>query len=195
MLTLKKIAITGGIASGKTSVCHILKTHGACTLNSDQIVHHLLAKDQKCIDEVISLLGNGILTEGKIDRKNVAEIVFKDSKKLDALEKILHPKLFEMIDQEYERVKEVEKYHCFVVEMPLVQEIEKTKTFDAVVAVYADEETAMRRMKEGFPYDKRMSRQWKAKKKAKKADYVIQNNGTLEDLKQNTLEMLKEICS
>lgn len=192
---MKKIAITGGIASGKTSVCHILKTHGACTLNSDQIVHHLLEEDQKCIDEVVSLLGNGILKKGKIDRKKVAEIVFNDADKLDALEKIIHPKLFERIDQEYDRVKEEKKYNCFVVEMPLVQEVGKTEKFDSIVAVITSEKNAKERLMGDPSYDLRMARQWDLEKKAKNADYVIQNNGTLEDLKQNTLEMLKEICS
>ncbi|MCB1116465.1 MAG: dephospho-CoA kinase [Chlamydiia bacterium] len=192
---MKKIAITGGIASGKTSVCHILKTHGACTLNSDQIVHHLLEEDQRCINDVIALLGNGILTEGKIDRKKVAEIVFNDAKKLDALEKILHPKLFATIDKEYERVKEGKAFNCFVVEMPLVQEIEQTKKFDHIVAVIAKEEHTKSRLSDPASYDLRMSRQWDPEKKAKHADYVIINNGTMEELKQNTLEMLKEINS
>jgi dephospho-CoA kinase len=195
VLILKKIAITGGIASGKTSVCHILKTHGACILHSDQIVHRLLEEDQTCIKEVISLLGTGILTQGKIDRKKVASIVFKDAKKLDALEKIIHPKLFEIIDQEYDRVKNEEKYNCFVVEMPLVQEIGKTREFDHIVAVISEEKCAKKRLMESSSYDLRMARQWDLEKKVKYADYVIQNNGTMEDLKQNTLEMLKEICS
>jgi dephospho-CoA kinase len=144
---------------------------------------------------VISLLGNGILTKGKIDRKKLASIVFKDAKKLDALEKIIHPKLFEIIDQEYDRVKNEEKYNCFVVEMPLVQEIGKTREFDQIVAVISEETCAKKRFMEDLSYDLRMARQWDLEKKVKYADYVIQNNGTMEDLKQNTLEMLKEICS
>lgn len=195
MLTLKKIAVTGGIASGKTSVCHILKTHGACTLNSDQIIHHLLEEDQHCFNEIVTLLGNGILTKGKIDRTKVAKIVFKDAEKLDALEKILHPKLFAMIDKEFERVKDGKTFNCFVVEMPLVQEIDQTKKFDHIVAVIAKEEHAKRRLTDPASYEIRMNRQWDPEKKAKHADYVIINNGTMEELKQNTLEMLKEINS
>lgn len=192
---MKKIAITGGIASGKTSVCHILKTHGACTLNSDQIVHRLLEEDPKCKNAVINLLGTDILTYGQIDRKKVADIVFRDPEKLDALEKILHPKLFEVINQEYDRVKGEKNFNCFVVEMPLVQEIDKTDEFDYIVAVITTDENARKRLMEDSSYEARMARQWDLEKKAKNADYIIQNNGTMEDLKQNTLEMLKEICS
>ena len=93
MLTLKKIAITGGISSGKTTVCRILNKHGACTLNSDQIIHKFLTDDYPCITETIDLFGSEILTDGKIDRKKIAEIVFNDVEKLKALEKILHPRL------------------------------------------------------------------------------------------------------
>lgn len=193
MLTLKKIAVTGGIASGKTSVCHILKTHGACTLHSDQIIHHLLEEDQHCINDVVTLLGNGILTEGKIDRSKVAKIVFKDAKKLNALEKILHPKLFAIIDQKFEQVKDEKTFNCFVVEIPLVQEIDQTKKFDHIVAVIAKEAHAKGRLKDPALYELRMNRQWDPEKKAKHADYIIINNGTMEELKQNTLEMLKEI--
>jgi dephospho-CoA kinase len=199
MLTLKKIAITGGIASGKTSVCRILETHGACTLNSDQIIHHLLSEDPSCINETVKLLGSEILTDGKVDRKKVAEIVFNDDEKLEALEKILHPKLFVEIDREYNRIKDDKKCKFFAVEMPLIQEIGRENVFDAIVAIQAPEEKARNRyVEEGFPaemYEKRMKRQWDVKKKAINADYVIINDGTIKELENNILEMMKEISS
>lgn len=196
---MRKIAITGGVASGKTTVCRILEKHGACTLNSDTIIHRLLSKDSFCINEIIKLLGSKILTDGKIDRKKVAEIVFNDRERLKALEEILHPKLFAEIEREYRRREKEGSCQLFVVEMPLVQEIGKEKTFDAVVAVLSTESKArLRYAKKGLSekmYTKRMNRQWDVNKKAKYADYVILNDGTIDALETNLLEMMKEISS
>lgn len=196
MLKLKKIVITGGIASGKTTVCHILKKHGAYYLSSDEIIHRLLREDPPTIQAVTTLLGPDALKDGKIDRKEVAEIVFNDPKKLEALEKILHPKLLAKIEEAYQQAGECE---LFIVELPLVQEIGKEKDFDLTIAVVFDEAEAMKRfVKEGFTeesYKKRMARQWKISEKANKADYVIHNDGTIEELEIKVLELIKEISS
>ena len=76
MLTLKKIAVTGGIASGKSTLCHIFQNLGACVVSADQITHQLLSTHQPLIQQVISLLGEDILENGQIDRKRVSRIVF-----------------------------------------------------------------------------------------------------------------------
>ncbi len=199
MLTLKKVAITGGIASGKTTVCRILKTHGACTLNSDQIIRKLLINNSSCIDETLKLLGSEILTDGKIDREKVAKIVFNNAEKLEALEKILHPKLLAAIDSECSRVNGDKNCKFFVVEIPLIQEIGQEKMFDYIIAVSAPESEARKRFTtEGFSeemYDKRMARQWEVSKKIKNADYVINNGGTVKELENNVLEIMKELSS
>ena len=199
MLDLKKIAITGGIASGKSTVCRILKDHGVSTLSSDKVIHQLLEEHPSCIEQVISLLGAQVITDHKIDRKKVANIVFNDEEKLKALEALLHPLLLKRIDEEYKTVAEEGKKDYFVVELPLVQEIGKTKDFDLIVAVVSDDDKALKRFTQaGFTeetFHKRNARQWDPEKKAKYADFVIENRGTVEELKENVLELIKEIHS
>ena len=139
------------------------------------------------------------MTEGQVDRKKVADIVFNNEKKLKALEALLHPFLLDRIEEEYKKAAQEEKGNDFVVELPLVQEIGKEKNFDLIVAVVSNKERALKRfIQAGFTEDsfhKRNARQWDQEKKARAADYVIENNGTFETLKHKVLEMMKEIHS
>ncbi|MEM7174492.1 MAG: dephospho-CoA kinase [Chlamydiota bacterium] len=194
MLALKKVAITGGVSSGKSSVCRLLAERGAYQVSSDTIIHHLLSDNSPCIKQVVELLGARVLTDGKIDRKKVADIVFTNQDKLNALEAILHPCLLREIDQIYNRVNKEQKYAFFVVEIPLVQEIGKESAFDFIVTVVCDEAISKSRWKQaGFSedsYNKRMQRQWPTAKKAHHAHFTLTNNGTYEDLTSQVIKLI-----
>lgn len=194
MLRLRKIAVTGGIASGKTTVCHFLKKHGAYQVSADDIIHQLLEKNVDCIRDVISLLGPSIAMDGKIDRKKVAALVFSDFEKLEQLENLLHPLLFKKIEEEYQMVKHDKRYCCFVAELPLVQEIGKEKLFDCILAVVSNKELSKKRFTAaGFSkqeYERRMKRQWDASEKAKHADFIIINDENLTHLENKVKEFI-----
>jgi dephospho-CoA kinase len=193
MLKLKKIAITGGVASGKTSVCQFFRELGAFVVNADAIVHELLDPDTNLGQQIIRQFGPEILTDGKISRKMIAEKAFKDPQQLEKLEKLLHPAVLHKIEELYSQACRSGTYTSFVVEIPLLFEIKGEPFYDYIVAVFADEAIARQRFKKaGYPpeeYVRRMKRQLSPHQKAERAHYQIQNNGTLDDLKNQIIAL------
>ena len=191
MLDLKKIAITGGVASGKTSVCRYFKELGAFVVSADEIVHTLLTHDPSLGREISRRFGSEILQGDQINRKTLAEKVFEDPKQLDWLEKLLHPIVLKKIKELYAEAKRERRYTAFVVEIPLLFEIRGESFYDDVVTVLVDERLARQRFEQaGFKpqdYDRRMRRQLSPDQKAARANFTIQNNGSLEELKEKVL--------
>jgi dephospho-CoA kinase len=89
----RKIAVTGTLSSGKSTVCQLLKEFGAYVVSADEIVHRLLRVETEIGQKVIDLLGEEILSEGQIDRAKIAKKVFRNPQLLQALEQIIHPQV------------------------------------------------------------------------------------------------------
>lgn len=198
MLALKKVAITGGISCGKSTVCRILRQHGACVVSADRIVHQLLSSNLSVKTKVIRLLGPEIKTGSRIDRKKVARLVFAHPKKLKALEKILHPFVKKKIKEIYNQVKNVPSYIFFVAEIPLLYEIKMENFFDFVIAVIADTRVTTARFIKKHKstkkeFLKRMKQQASLTQKMKKADYVLMNNGSCLALKKHVDRILAQL--
>jgi len=193
MLKLIKIAIIGGVASGKTSVCQFFQELGAFVVNTDKIVHELLLSDVDLIEKIIRQLGPEVLENGKLNRRIIAEKVFKNSKLLQVLENLIHPVVLRKIEELYSKACKEKNYTSFVVEIPLLFEIGGESFYDIIITVMADEAIAKNRFqKQGFlsiEYDQRMKRQLNPHQKATRSHYTLQNNGSLVDLKQKVIEL------
>jgi len=187
MLELRKIAITGGLAAGKSTVCQFFKELGAYVVSADAIVHQLLSPNTDVGRRVIALLGSDILKGDAIDRKKVSEKVFSHPDKLHAIEKIIHPAVFDVIETKYQQIRTEKHYRLFVAEIPLLYEAAESAYFDTVITVVAApalcKERFLREKHSEDTFDARMQRQLDPKIKEKRADYILQNNGTLEELK------------
>lgn len=196
MLKLKKIAITGGVASGKTSVCQFFQELGAYVVNADRIAHELLKPDTDLGQQVIRQFGPEILHNGQISRRILADKAFKDQNQLHRLEQLLHPAVLKRIEELYLSAARG-KYTSFVVEIPLLFEIGAESFYDVVIVVLADETSAKKRFTQaGFQneeYDLRMRRQIKPEQKAAKAHYTIHNKGSLDDLKHEVIALNQKI--
>jgi dephospho-CoA kinase len=198
MLTLRKIAITGGISCGKSTVCRILKELGAYVVSADEIAHQLLSPQTDVGQKVIKLLGDDILVDQKIDRSKVANIVFQAPNLLRALEKIIHPAIYEEIEKLYRQQSESRSKPLFIAEIPLLFETNEEKNYDKTVAVIANQAICLKRFKESTKYnenefERRSSQQLSQLEKAERADYVIMNNTSLADLEQTTKELYQEL--
>jgi len=198
MLRLKKVAVTGGIACGKSTFCSYLMELGAYVVSADRIVHQLLSLDTTLGTNIVKLLGSDVVVDKQINRDAIAKTVFNNPKLLRALEEILHPAVFNQIEIEYEQIRKKGTYPLFIAEIPLLFEVGANKYFDSTVAVLADETLCKERFitavaKTEEEYHKRSSKQLPQKEKAAKADYVVLNNGNLKDLFYEAKKIFDEL--
>jgi dephospho-CoA kinase len=176
------VAITGGIGAGKSEALYAFQQHGAATVSSDEIVHHLLATDEGLKRELVAGLGETILDEtGAIDRGRVADAVFSDRAKLDFLEGAVHPR----VAAEYLRWREQlgqlpNPPQVCATEVPLLYETGGDARFDKVVVVTAP--AKLREQRRRVRRDDREQRLLPDSEKVKRADYSYVNTGTLEEL-------------
>lgn len=195
MLKLKKIAVTGSVASGKSSVVSFLRDFGAFTLECDQIVHDLFISNPSIQQQVIALLGKKILVNGLISREKIATIVFENPQKLGELERIVHPFVLKEILSVYYHIKKSSQIPLFVVEVPLFFESPLQalrEFFDYCVLVILEEKLAKKR----FPksdFAKRQKRFLPCREKEQQADFLIENNGSKEHLKLRTHQLYEKL--
>ncbi len=145
MLKLKKIAVTGGVSCGKSTVCLLLKKLGAYYVSTDEIVHTLLIPSTTLGNQLVQLLGKEILLKGSFSRDRIAEKVFENPELLRKLEALIHPPVLQEIKKLYEKAEKERKYPLFVVEIPLLYEIGEEKSYDFVILVTCQEEVKKKR--------------------------------------------------
>jgi dephospho-CoA kinase len=176
------VAITGGIGAGKSTALASFRRHGAATVSSDEIVHHLLATDPDVKEALVERLGADVLGEdGVPDRERIAHRVFKDREALDFLEKLLHP----LVSREYMTWRDQlaalpNPPAVCVTEVPLLYEVGADERFDKVVAITAP--TKLREARRGGRQDDREARLIPDREKAKRADFTYVNTGTPAEL-------------
>ncbi|MEI6531196.1 MAG: dephospho-CoA kinase [Chlamydiota bacterium] len=174
---MRKVAVTGGLASGKSTVCLLFEKKGAYRVSADAIIHQLLSSKTSARLQVINLLGPDILEGDIISRSRIASSVFSSPEKLKKLESILHPAALAVIEQEYQKAID-QKAPLFIAEVPLLLESGFEKNFDAVITVEASLEERRKRYKKD-DFDSRISHQLSDEERARKADYIIENKGDM----------------
>lgn len=174
------IGLTGNYGMGKSTVLPMFRKLGALTLDTDEIVQ-LLLKEKKVLDKIRRLLGDDILYKnGRLNKKKVSNVIFKNDTLRHSLEDILHPLVFERINIFLEKTNSRDK--VVVIEIPLLYEKGYEERFGRTITVYAREEKAINRLKKtGVKREEALQRlksQLPIEEKVKRSDFVIDNNST-----------------
>jgi dephospho-CoA kinase len=187
------VAITGGIGAGKTAALEAFERHGAATVSSDEIVHELLRSDAEVRGALVGHFGEEIVgRDGEIDREAVAQRVFGHPDELAFLEGLLHPR----VSTEYLRWREWlatvdPSPEVCVTEVPLLYEAGSQDSFDRVVLVTAP--LGLRKARKAFDTTPREERLLPDKDKAKQADFVYVNDGSLDDLDRFVADVMETL--
>ena len=186
-----RVALTGGIGSGKSLVGEILEELGALVIDSDQLAREVIERGSPGYEEVVTAFGDSILSEGQIDRSKLAAVVFNESDLRKKLESIIHPLVREAAEK---LARKLPSGAILINQIPLLVESDGAKRFDYVVTVSADEEIRRERLRlrglKDYEITQRMAAQVSDSEREKIANYIIRNNGSIDELTQAVEELM-----
>ena len=189
------VALTGNYGMGKSSVLSLFRKFGASTLDADKIVDSLFRK-KRILTKIRHLMGDRVFNDnGSLDKKRVADVIFKNVSLRYSLEDLLHPFVFERIE-DFTKKKNI-KNKILIIAAPLVYERGYENRFDRTIVVHTTEETALNRLEvKGVPRRDalcRLKAQLSIKEKIKRADFLIDNNGTTNETKLQVEKLYKKL--
>ncbi|QDP40832.1 dephospho-CoA kinase [Radiobacillus deserti] len=189
------IGLTGGIASGKSTVSNMLREKGIPIVDADRIARQVVEPGEEAYQNVVEAFGTDILQQDKtLDRKKLGNIVFQDEEKRNILNSIVHPAVRKQMLVEKDQYLN-QGYKAVVLDIPLLFESHLTELVDHTIVVYVDETTQLERLKERNKLTdeeamQRIQAQLPLQKKVDMADAVIDNNGTIETTREQVNRMI-----
>jgi dephospho-CoA kinase len=195
------IGVTGSFGTGKTTVAKMFKELGAKLIDADEIAHKIIRPGTIAWKKAIASFGRCILLpQGIIDRKKLGSIVFKDKSSLDKLCRIIHPIVIEEIEKKVNQIKIDTPDSLVVIDAPLLIEAGLVDRIGVLIVVKANRETQIKRSINRTRLSRnqilqRIRMQMSLKDKEEKADYIIDNNGTLAQTKKRVKKIWKEVSS
>lgn len=193
--TMLRVALTGNVASGKSAVARVWAAAGIPVVRADDLARDVVASGTEGLQAVIEEFGEGILLEdGNLNRDALRGLVFGDPEARGRLEEILHP-LIGARREEWIRIHEEEGTPLAVAEIPLLFEAELQGDYDLIVLVFAPREERLRRIVSDRGIQEKealriMGAQIPSREKMARADFVLENGGTLDDLEIRSLALL-----
>lgn len=192
----KIVGITGGIASGKSTLTAFLRQEGYQVVDADAVVHDLQVPGGRLYQALVEHFGQGILLEnGQLNRVKLGQLIFSDESEQAWSRQVQGQIIREELAREKERLSQQED--LFFMDIPLLFEAGYESWFDEVWLVYVDEKEQLKRLMarnhlSQEEAEKRLAAQWKLADKRALADKILDNNGSLERLLHQAAELLKE---
>jgi len=191
--------LTGGVASGKSTVARMFEELGGKVIDADRIGHELLGSTQPPYNEIVRRFGKEVLdASGEIDRRRLGSIVFSDAAKLRDLNAILHPRIIERVEAEAQRYRAQDPRAVILVDAALIFEAGIGSRFTKLLVAWCPPEMQIERLmaKAGLSRKKaeqRVAAQIPSDEKRRRADYVIDCSGSLEDTRKQVERLFLEL--
>lgn len=198
---MKIIGLTGGIATGKSIVASVFRELGAIILDADLIARLVVLPHQPAWEDIVEFFGPQVVNEDEsLDRAKIGEIVYNNPDSLKELNRITHPRIMQYYKDEMRRIKLDQPDAIVILEVPLLYETNMDKLCQQVVVVCVDRETQIKRLMERdkMSYEdavRRINAQMPMDEKVRRADFVIDNRGSMEETKEKATRYYKEILN
>jgi dephospho-CoA kinase len=194
-----KVVLTGGIASGKSTVSRIFASFGAKVLDADEVAREVLLPGQPAWTKLRRAFGQEFFhSDGTVKRKQLRKLVFADPEKRSQLNAIVHPEVMKEINRRSEILSSSVQTGVLLVDVPLLLEVGVANRFDKVVVVYVRKSVQINRLqqRDGISEEEAkqaLKAQMALSKKVEQADYVIDNSGTLEETQAQVQRVWQEL--
>lgn len=193
------IGLTGGIATGKSTVSRLFRELGVPVVDADHLARQVVAKGSEALQELIALLGEEIIQpDGSLDRSRLGEIIFADPEIRQKVDDIMHPRVFVQMQEATQKALASARTPIIILDVPLLFESGYTlRLADETVVVYASPRVQRARLMarnhvDAAEADRRIASQMPLEEKIRRADYVIDNSGSLRETEKQVQRLWEE---
>ena len=196
---MQVIGLTGGIATGKSTVSAMLKKAGARIIDADRIARAVVKKGLPAYRDIVDHFGSGVLLpDGEIDRNVLGDIIFNDPQKKQLLNRIVHPRVKKEVNRQLKRIETTHPKAVAILDIPLLIEAGMHNDLSDIIVVYAPQHIQIKRLMQRDRISEadalaRVRSQMPIEEKKQQATIVIDNSGTIENTRRQTIDIFKRL--
>ena len=193
------IGLTGGIATGKSTVSAMLKNAGALIIDADRIARAVVKKGLPAYREIVDHFGSGVLLpDGAINRNVLGDIIFNDPQKKQLLNRIVHPRVKKEVKRQLKQIETTHPKAVAILDTPLLIEAGMHNDLSEIIVVYAPQDIQVKRLMQRDRISEadalaRVRSQMPIEEKKQQATIVIDNSGTIENTRRQTIDIFKRL--